>query len=343
MVGYIMLGALLLLCVIDIRPSHFTISKDTTVLMKGIGAALVFFHHLTSAAGGGILNKMNFPAVSIFFLAAGYGVMFSYLNRGTDYLNKIIYKKIPTIFLWCLFSVLMTSMYWLLIDCSLGWKEVLLCFTGNRILNWFFTALVIKYIIFVVLAYLFRDNHAHLVLCAFAVTGVYMFACRAIPMGASWYCSSLAFPTGILLSYILKSEQNRKLLSLLRNSYKRNILVVILVILFLSSFAGVYIEINSVINRIIHLGFQLLSAELFALFIFAFCVGKKGKGILLYCGKFSGPILLVQNITLTVGHNRLFFIENDLLYAFFTILVQMLFVAITIPIYQWIQRKVQRK
>jgi len=49
--------------------------------MKGIGAVLVFIHHIASVTSGGILNQMNFPSVAIFFLVAGYGTMYGYMHK----------------------------------------------------------------------------------------------------------------------------------------------------------------------------------------------------------------------------------------------------------------------
>ena len=81
MVGTILLILMCVIIYVDTTKNDSIFSKYSTDLYKGIGAILVFIHHIANITDGGLLNYMNYPSVSIFFLSAGYGLMMSYLNK----------------------------------------------------------------------------------------------------------------------------------------------------------------------------------------------------------------------------------------------------------------------
>ena len=124
------------------------ITKESTLLVKGVGAILVFVHHLALKTNCISLRNMNFPAVACFFFVAGYGLMYSTMHR-VDYIDRILKYKIPLLIKWSLFSALLTTAFYIFIKNSPTKKEIATAFLGNRLLNWFFFALIIHYLIFI--------------------------------------------------------------------------------------------------------------------------------------------------------------------------------------------------
>ena len=200
MIGTVLAVALVVLFLWDSVKAEDGITNDCTLLLKGTGAVLVFVHHIAGVTDGGILNRMNFPAVSIFFLLAGYGLMYGVMNK-EGYIHKIISEKIPVIVVWSLFSALCAVIFNLLVGEPVSLRDVILCFTGNRILNWFFTALILHYLMFALAAVDSGKNQIKLLRLLFALTILYMIVCRVFIQRTSWYASSLAFPTGSAIAY----------------------------------------------------------------------------------------------------------------------------------------------
>lgn len=222
---------MLLLCIffyVDADKGEVGLSNNSTSLLKGTAALIVFIHHIAGVTDGGILNKMNFPSVAVFFLAAGYGLMYGVIHK-KNYVRKILKQKIPLLMAWCLFSALCALAFNIFIGESITVKEVLLCFTGNRILNWFFTSLIIHYLFFALAVYVSKNHFDRIFLFSLVFTIIYMIICRLVIQKTSWYASSLAFPTGIYLAYELNLQ---------RKEYLFKGYVTLLSILFIVSFMG---------------------------------------------------------------------------------------------------------
>lgn len=200
MIGVTLTIGLVILFIVDSKKSEDGITTDCTTLLKGTGAVLVFVHHIAGVTDGGVLNRMNFPAVAIFFLLAGYGLMYGVMNK-KGYAQKIVREKIPVIIVWSLFSAVCALVFNLLVGEPVLLRDVFLCFTGNRILNWFFTALIIHYLLFALATVLSRRDNKRLIRILWGLTLLYMIVCRVCIQRTSWYASSLAFPTGAAIAY----------------------------------------------------------------------------------------------------------------------------------------------
>lgn len=203
MVGLILLASVITITAIDIRKKNYEVllSTDATSAIKGFAALIVLVHHIAQATDGGFMRYMNFPSVALFFFISGYVTMYGYVKKH-DYGEKILYTKIPTVIAYSLVSIILTSLFLLLIRYPITLRDVALCFMGNRVLNWFFTALIVKYLLFYLITVIVRDKGKRFIIAEFSVIIIYMIVCRAIGLGASWYCSSLAFPIGSALFLI---------------------------------------------------------------------------------------------------------------------------------------------
>ena len=316
------------------------ISYTSTNLMKGIAAVLVLFHHMESHVGqSDVLSRMNFPSVAVFFLISGYSLMYGYLYK-PQYVKKILTQKIPTLVGWCIFTIIYTCvLFWVLGD-PVSLKEVVFCFTGNRVLNWYFSSLLLKYLMFTLCVLVFGNNWKKMLVGLTGCSIIYMFVMRVISMGGSWYVSSLAFPLGAFIVTAFSESTNvdgeKRIAKFLGG---RTPYTVMYFLFFVFVFAGVYMDAQSTIMKLIRLGCQIISAILFAMFMLSFCRGKFSKGVFKWCGKNSGQILLVQNVSLVVAdYFKMASFDIGGGYTILTIVLTIALVIVTAPIYKKIEK-----
>lgn len=93
------------------------LSKKTSIALKGILCIFVLLHHLLrvdNAFIDSILNLLGPLAVGGFFLLSGYGLIVNYKQYGLDYVKKILFKKIPILYL----IIIITNMFYLALYAS---------------------------------------------------------------------------------------------------------------------------------------------------------------------------------------------------------------------------------
>ena len=200
-------------------------------------------------------------------------MMCGYLYKD-NYIKKILQVKVPTIIVWCVFSAMCAIIFNLLIQETVSVGDVLLCFIGNRILNWFFASLILHCLLFIISVKLAKDKVNTVSVITFVMTCVYMIAFRVLVKRTSWYASSLAFPTGVYIAYCYSKDQTR-ICKIFQEHQKHIVLVVLLFTFFFSGFflTGMTLEV-----RLIRLFCELISAEVFAVAGILLCCNKKSKG-----------------------------------------------------------------
>lgn len=337
MIGIFFLAVLAFLWIADVRHGELGVTLDTTALMKGACAVMILMHHITSRTDGGFLNKMNYPSVAVFFLAAGFTTMYGYMKKNR-YIWRILVEKIPLLFRYCVFSVFITCLFLVLIGEPASLNEIVLCFAGNRVLNWFFTSLMIKYFLFIGCALTFSTNYKKLTVSVMICICAYIVICRVIGTSGSWYCSSLAFPLGVFIALRIESKQDNIVSKFEMGRMKKTLCwSSILSMLFLITFMGTFSVGTSLSVRVIRLAFQILSASIFAVLALVVCSGKKSIYFLKYCGRNSAQIILLQGIGLACFRNKLIYISSDVVYAMLSLLAMIILVLVTVPVYDVIK------
>lgn len=86
-----------------------------------------------------------------------------------------------------------------------------------------------------------------------------------------------------------------------------------------------------------------MSSEFFAILCLLICIGLKSQsGFLSWCGKNSAAILFMQNISLYALRNNLIWIESEYFFTLGTIIIELLLVYLSEPIYDKIKYTLQR-
>lgn len=152
------------------------LSKDDTTSIKGICAICVIFHHLGIIFGyTGILGNVNKYlgglSVGIFFFLSAYGLVLQYKRVGRAYLKKILFVKIPKLYLYLISTNLLYFFvfdYKQTVQASGGGISALLKILGLDWLNrpnpfaWFMYTILVMYFIFVIVYFLdgfFKHEH----------------------------------------------------------------------------------------------------------------------------------------------------------------------------------------
>lgn len=91
------------------------LSLQQTNNWKGICIVLVIFHHLNIFAGVGdvynIFGNVGYIAVGGFLFISGYGLMFQFASKGSEYIKKFLKKRILTVIIPAFF---MSGIYYVI-------------------------------------------------------------------------------------------------------------------------------------------------------------------------------------------------------------------------------------
>lgn len=134
------------------------LSLQQTNNWKGICIVLVIFHHLIIFAGVGdvynIFGNVGYIAVGGFLFISGYGLMFQFASKGSEYIKKFLKKRILTVIIPAFF---MSGIYyvikWRIEGYSFGNMRNDFLGGASVISNgWYVTAIIFFYIMFFIAA-----------------------------------------------------------------------------------------------------------------------------------------------------------------------------------------------
>lgn len=146
--------------------SNHPLEKNTCIALKGILSICILVHHLADnyvpvylLAFNKILGGI---VVGVFFMLSGYGLLISLKSKGICYLKKIIFVKIPKLYLLnCLVNIII---YFLTAtESALGVKvtfhilflnDLKLQFELVNAYSWYITMTIYLYVIFTIVAFL---------------------------------------------------------------------------------------------------------------------------------------------------------------------------------------------
>lgn len=254
-------------------------SKDHTIILKGMAAIAILFHHLALQYGGNLffrfLTTIGHLPTALFFFISGYG-----LNCKCTYSEKNIMlwrKSISKIVKPFLAAAVIYAIFYKLY-LQVAWKQIFVdFFTGELVkYSWFVWELLIWYILFLVLQYIVKNEKVRAVIffvLAFCMT----FAFGFIRANFVWYDICFMFPLGNMCAMLYNRECIKK-------KYGN---AVFAPAGFTMLALGYVLEIwkwnvleASAYGRGILLIFTNISAAGFCMLIFAFCTSFKMKSAL---------------------------------------------------------------
>lgn len=85
--------------------------KNKVQIAKAVIPFLIILHHCYFLKGLGFFNNLGIILVSFFFLMSGYGLMTSYMSKGTSYLDGFFIKRVLKVFIPFLLSLALWLAY----------------------------------------------------------------------------------------------------------------------------------------------------------------------------------------------------------------------------------------
>ena len=192
------------------------LSVRQTENLKGIFIVRVLFHHLNIFAGVGdvynIFMNAGYIAVGGFLFISGYGLMYQFANKGSEYVKNFPKKRILTVIMPALFmSAVYFAMKWKMYGYSLGDMKYDF-FRGASVISngWYVTAIIYFYIAFYISAIftlVTKKKWLILVLNA-GTTIVYIIGCLKINYEGHWFPAAFAFYYGIVWAFYKNKIDN---------------------------------------------------------------------------------------------------------------------------------------
>lgn len=334
----ILLILFIVLVLADIRfnINNSSFSKENTDLYKGICALMIFYHHLSQRIDGTIFLFCGYLAVSGFFYISGYGLMCSLKKYGADYIKDIICIKIPQLLSMCIITVGISILYFTLMSENVSVAEVLGIFKGNRLLNWYFTAIICLYLFFAMSFAIAKNNTRIGLILLTGFISIFTFILLILytngNIGIHWFISLYSFLIGVYLSAYPHSS--------IVNISRRFYLVGVLILCFgyvLAHYTDIW---NSKITAIIHLALFFVNSSIFSLLLFWLVSRYQSIALFKHIGRLSGEIILTQTMALHLFRSSIIYIENVYLYIMFSTLAQVLAVILVRPIFNYFKRMI---
>lgn len=284
------------------RASVFAFSKEISHSLKGLLAIVIVCSHLHYATDiffFTIANKLGTSAVAMFIFISGYGLSFSFKEKGPLYLNGFFRKR-----MWVVFKP-MFIITLLFIGLNYLDKGVLpLNLFKNLFLggitplpnSWFVFFLLLFYLFFYV-PFRFCKTYFSRILLLSAFSCAYVLLCMTMHFERAWWITTAAFVSGVVYAY--KKEE---LLSFFRRK---------------TVFASVCFLIIVVIYSkvVVLLLFPYLFIPILIITILSYTGFPANNKILIFLGNISYEIYLLHGVFIVLLRGKHIYIHSDYVYA----------------------------
>lgn len=204
---FLIIGIALLLPLSVHERENSCLDKTNMNVLKGIACVLVIISHISLQLGGkGILtltSSVGYLAVGVFFFSSGYGLMYSFINKG-NYLKGFIKKRILKI----LVPFWIVNIVFLLIDIVVNeqhyaYLDIVKYILGIKLIcghDWFIVFLMCFYVLFWLAGItLKRINYIIILVAVFTLFISVLIGFKIIEYG-DFGKNILAFPIGMIVA-----------------------------------------------------------------------------------------------------------------------------------------------
>ena len=281
-------------------PKQKVLTKENTLVLKGICAIEIMIGHIGLATGEKILfanRKAGILFVGIFMLISGYGLMYNWVNK-KDYLKGFLKRRVTKIVITAyIIYAIGTLLLQRPVTNFINLKEFFLE------TNWYVWEIVGLYVVFLICAKLFKPKMLCIVI--FSISVLFVVTAFVFKIDNPWYGSTLCFPLGIYF-YINENIIFEKYVITPR--YKGCIILLsgILCITIALFFA---LGEDSIIGNMISRNISAMSFTILVVFIL--CHFDIGNRMSVWLGNISYEIFLFHPIYIKLFENM----ENNLLFA----------------------------
>lgn len=281
-----------------------TFEREKTLTIKGVLAIVIVLDHLSYSLSSPVLNmfrECGAPAVSMFLAISGFGLYKSYSQKGKEYLNGFLTKRIWKIILPALLAM---ALYYLVL-----WnpERNILEDVKNTFIHgspplpqlWFVIEITMFYLFFWVAFSLLGER------------GIYGLVAGAVLIftwtyfsgfGRNWWCCVLAFPTGAFVA-----QYEREIFSFCEKSQYHfwGLLVSLVLLFFLLFLSG-----NQLLWTLCYAIIPVCGIIVFSRIPLILMNGR----FLLFCGTISYELYLCHQIPIEFFRGKEISILSDTLY-----------------------------
>lgn len=314
------------------------LSKNNLDCLKGIFAIAIIICHLFSKTKfgvdfglGPIFTSLGYLSVSIFLFSSGYGLTISYINKGKQYLNGFLVKRVLPIYIINSLLVLLYALYDLIFGNEISLKIVIQSFLfGNTVVKygWYIQMILLFYIFYYFAIKYFSLNKGIIVLSVLMV--LYYLFCGLSGLSSTWYECSGAFLLGIIWA------KNKLKIDKCCNSKK----YLIFLIAGMMFFGITYIFGNvKFMPEFIRITIKFISAVLFVIMMLLLIMKIKiDFQPIKFLSKDFFEIYILQGLFISL-FNEVLIIENTALYCATCIGCTIIAAIIVHPVLQLINKK----
>ncbi len=187
-----------------------SLSLENSQVLKGISALLVVFAHLSTNIQKPFPNiVMNLfvyvgpLAVAVFFFLSGYGLTFSYLKKGDEYLNGFFRKRLLSLIVPFLIVLVPYNLIVVLRGRFVLNDFFYSVIDGDPLnvkYSWYVAVILLFYVLFFIVAKLSKGKRNQLMLIMLSITIVYVGACLASGIPSHYYSSVIGFLLGMVFA-----------------------------------------------------------------------------------------------------------------------------------------------
>lgn len=180
------------------------LSRDKAMRIRGVMAMGIVLHHMSEITMAGrvfpLLQHMGYLLVSLFFFFSGYGLMASYRQKGTKYLQQFWKNKILYIFLIYLWISVAYAIVKFLMGIEMTPRIFAISFiNGSPVANysWYIIVQLLLYIVFWGAFSIKRVSNKIKILIVLMLEVIMAVIFHQLSYSVIWYMSNFAFVVGI--------------------------------------------------------------------------------------------------------------------------------------------------
>lgn len=300
------------------------LDKNTCIALKGVLCLCILVHHLADNYLPVYLVTFNKVlggiVVGVFFMLSGYGLTISLKNKGINYLKKIVFVKIPKLYLLnCLVNIIIYLLT--ATESALGFKvsfhilflnDLKLQFELVNAYSWYITMTIYLYGIFAIVAFSwhkFKLNKIFIPIILF-ILSILFYSTYPHFTKVIYTRGNLCFPLGVL--YALYSKE----INIVLKKYWNLIMTTMLGLIIIYFMVGV--------PPIILSGEQYLAIMVCILIVTFAQKFILANRISLFLGKYSLQIYLLQGIPPIVFANYFKFNSGTIIYLYIIIVIDII-------------------
>ena len=302
------------------------LSKESTLVLRGILAVAIILHHISEKTGTGFIFPFMVHAgyliVAVFFFLSGYGLSVQYQKKGEVYLQGFFRNRIVYIFLVWLFFGIIYYIYYILTGIGISIGDALISFFyGHPIVkhSWYIAVQLWMYVFFFIAYNIPKCNTWFRVgvvtLFLILLTIVYSI----LKYESIWYMSNGAFVVGLAFPMLKKRY----------DAFSNNHWVLCLLLwtmaFSLFSLLPVVVEHYYIEWPWVRTASRVLSTMVFVIMIITLLQKFQLKSrIWSTIGEYSLEVYLIHGLIMILFRGNLFYISSDYIWAIIVVVTSIL-------------------